>query len=81
LAAAETGPLDEFASARVDLPRAALTQPGRTDLPAQPAVGPPSMCKISPVMYGEDSRNNTPSTTSLTCPGRPSGGSWPPGCS
>jgi hypothetical protein len=24
------------------------------------------MCKISPVMYGEDSRDKTPSTTSLT---------------
>src|SRR6516165_8607169 len=29
-------------------------------------------------MYGDDSRNKTPSTTSLTCPARPSGGSQSP---
>ena len=29
-------------------------------------------------MYGEYSRNKMPSTTSLTCPTRPSGGSWLP---
>ena len=43
-----------------------------------PAIWPPSMCKISPVMYGADSRNKMPSTTSLTWPTRPSGGSWSP---
>src|SRR5215467_13745085 len=42
------------------------------------AIWPPSTCRISPVMYGDDSRNRTPFTTSLTCPARPSGGSRPP---
>src|SRR5215831_19150182 len=41
------------------------------------AIWPPSTCRISPVMYGDDSRNRTPFTTSLTCPARPSGGSRP----
>ena len=43
-----------------------------------PAIWPPSMCRISPVMNGDDSRNRMPSTTSLTWPTRPSGGSRPP---
>src|SRR5262245_57672500 len=42
------------------------------------AIWPPSTCRISPVMYGDDSKNRTPFTTSLTCPARPSGGSRPP---
>ncbi len=43
-----------------------------------PALWPPSMCRISPVIYGDASRNKMPSTTSLTWPTRPSGGSWSP---
>ena len=31
-----------------------------------PAIWPPSMCRISPVMNGDDSRNRMPSTMSLT---------------
>ena len=46
-----------------------------------PAIWPPSMCRISPVMYGDASRNKMPSTTSLTWPTRPSGGSWSPSSS
>src|SRR5262249_26424658 len=45
------------------------------------AIWPPSTCRISPVMYGDDSKNRTPFTTSLTCPARPSGGSRPPSAS
>jgi hypothetical protein len=38
-----------------------------------PAIWPPSMCKISPVIKADDSRKRMPSTMSLTCPTRPSG--------
>ena len=41
-----------------------------------PAICPPSMCRISPVMYGDDSKNMTPATMSPTCPTWPSG--WLP---
>ena len=38
-----------------------------------PAIWPPSMCRISPVMNGDDSRNKIPFTMSLTWPTCPSG--------
>ena len=38
------------------------------------ATRPPSMCSVSPVMNGADSRNRMPLTTSLTWPTRPIGG-------
>jgi hypothetical protein len=40
-----------------------------------PALWPPSMCRTSPVMNGDDSRNRTPSTTSPIWPTRPRGSS------
>ena len=41
-----------------------------------PAIWPPSMCRISPVMNGDDSRKRMPPTMSLTWPTRPRG--WSP---
>jgi hypothetical protein len=38
-----------------------------------PALCPPSICRVSPVMNGDDSRNRMPSTMSLTWPTLPRG--------